>query len=75
MDKIFILNPSHIDLLQLNSAIQERIIKAKAITNFILANNTCTNLYDLVWAVDTYLDEINCLQERLDKISDLVIKN
>lgn len=74
MDKIFILNPSQIDTSKLHNAVHERITKAKAITNFILAYDDCIvkpTLYDLIWAVDSYLAELDCLNERTSYLFEL----
>lgn len=73
MDNIFILNPSADDL-DIKDAIDERLSKAQAIISCFMANNTSdmelprNKIFDTIWAVDDYLNEIeylnNCLSER-----------
>ena len=70
MDDVFILNPAA-DQLDITDAINERLQKAKAITQCLLASHNVELelsrlcVYDLVWAVDDYLSEISFLQGRI----------
>ncbi len=71
MDNTFILNTS-IDSLGIKDAIHERLTKAQAITSCLLAN--CGEeaelpymcIYGVIWAVDSYLEELDCLFAKLD---------
>jgi hypothetical protein len=73
MDNTFIFNPS-IGSLGIKDSIYERLTKAQAITSCLLANNdgeaelpyTC--IYGAIWAVDSYLEELDCLFTKLDNI-------
>jgi hypothetical protein len=70
MDNTFILN-TYIDSLDIKDAIYERLIKARSITSCLLtANdglvesaNKC--FYGAVLAIDDYLEEIECLENKL----------
>ena len=70
MDNIFILNPSVTDL-DLKDAIDESFLKIKAITVCLLATRDGINeldqetMYNLIWLVDDYLDEIDLLRNKL----------
>ncbi|MGD9153146.1 MAG: hypothetical protein PVG30_05785 [Gammaproteobacteria bacterium] len=72
MDSIFTLKP-FTTILELKDAIDERLIKAKAITGCLLAQD-----YDLhesnhaifngaIWTVDGLIEEIELLGDRLSK--------
>ncbi|MGD9153112.1 MAG: hypothetical protein PVG30_05610 [Gammaproteobacteria bacterium] len=76
MDDIFILKP-YATALELKDAIDERLIKAKAITGCLLSQD-----YDLhesnhaifngaVWAIEDYLDEIELMNGKLQKTDHL----
>ena len=73
MDSIFTLKP-FATVLELKDAIDERLIKAKAITGCLLSQD-----YDLhesnhaifngaVWAIDGFIEEIEFLGDRLSKV-------
>lgn len=70
MDNAFILNPS-ITALKLKNAIDERLLKAKAIAASLLsqdlANNRPSNssILGAIWAINDYLDEIEYLSDKL----------
>ena len=74
MDNIFTLRP-HITPSDLKDAIDERLIKAKAITSYLMADyfNTQkhveTLLYGAVLAIDGFIDEIEYLGDRLEKVN------
>lgn len=79
MDTLFFLSPTA-TLLDLQDGIDERIRKVKAILyclmfatenikNEELGNNSA---YYALWAIDNYIDEINCLGK---KIYDELINN
>ena len=73
MDNIFILNPS-ITILNLKDAIDERLIKARAIASCLLSQDnghhepSYNALHGAIWAIDDYLDEIEHLENKLNKI-------
>lgn len=71
MDRTFILNKA-IRAPIVHNAIYERISKAKAITSLLLASDSLVQatIYDLVWAIDSYLEELSSLQERLTILED-----
>jgi len=70
MDNVFILNPS-ITVLSLKDAIDERLLKAKAIAACLLsqdyANHKPSNssILGAIWAINDYLDEIENLKDKL----------
>lgn len=70
MDSIFILNP-FATALNLKDAIDERLIKARAIANCLLSQDdnhyepSKGALHGAVWAIDDYLDEVEHLENRL----------
>ncbi len=70
MDNTFILNPS-VTNLDLQDAIDERLTKIEAVTNCLMATRDSfaepshKTIYDLIWLVDDYLDEIRLLQKKL----------
>jgi len=69
MDNIFSLKPS-ITPLEIKDAIDERLIKARAIANCLLAQDYSYNepsssaIHGAVWAIDDYLREIECLEDK-----------
>lgn len=70
MEKIFILNPA-LDKHQLTEAIHQTTIQAHAITSCLLALSDGPKilsdelLHGCLWAIDSLLDELTCLHERL----------
>ncbi|MGD9153691.1 MAG: hypothetical protein PVG30_08605 [Gammaproteobacteria bacterium] len=73
MDDIFALKP-FVTALELKDAIDERLIKAKAITGCLLSQD-----YDLhesnhaifngaIWVIESIIDEIEFLEDRLSKM-------
>lgn len=69
MNNIFQLKPLISDL-DIKDAIDERLIKMEAIVNCLLATrdsavefNTNT-LYEVIWAISDFFDEINLLQKQ-----------
>ena len=72
MDNIFILNPSAIEL-DLKDAIDERFLKIKAVTTGILATRDNVSeleqeiVYNLIWLIDDYLDEIDLMHRQLSR--------
>jgi len=75
MDNIFTLNPS-ITPLEVKDAIDERLIKARAIANCLLSQDNAYHepsysaLHGAIWAIDDYLDEIEQLGNRLNKMKN-----
>lgn len=72
MDNTFILNPS-VNTMDIKDAIDERLTKAQAITSCLLANNggsselPYSEIYAVVWAVDSLLEELQQLLEKLQR--------
>jgi hypothetical protein len=75
MENVFILNPS-LKLLDLKNAINNRLVKVQSIITLLLAasqenefiiNDRTINI--ALWAAEGYLDEIECLHEKLDIIT------
>ncbi len=72
MDNTFILNPS-ITAMDIKDAIDERLTKAQAITSCLLANNggeselPHSQVYAVVWMIDTLLEELERLFVKLNK--------
>ena len=70
MDNTFILNPS-IDDLDLQDAIDERLTKIEAVINCLMATSDSfaepghKTIYNLIWLVDDYIDEIHLLWQKL----------
>jgi len=75
MDSIFILNPS-ITALNLRDAIDERLIKARAIASCLLSQDynhyepSKGALHGAVWAIDDYLDEIEYLEGKARNVEN-----
>lgn len=75
MDNIFILNPS-VTTLNLKNAIDERLLKAKAIAACLLSQDYAhhkpnnSSILGAIWAIDEYLDEIEYLGNRLNKMKN-----
>jgi len=75
MDNTFILNPS-IDSLGIKDAIHERLTKARSIVSCLMAGNDRIAelhnrfIYGTFWTVDGLLNELEQLQERLEKINE-----
>lgn len=71
MDNIFILKPS-IVTLEIKAAINERLMKARAIASCLLSQDySCHEpsnnaLHGAVWAIDDYLNEIEELENQLN---------
>lgn len=72
MEKYFILNPQ-INLSNIQDAVDERLDKIKGILNcliFALEFTQCDqqldnhSAYHALWAIDGYLEEINCLRQK-----------
>jgi len=67
MDNTFILNPL-VSGLDLKDAIDERLTKIDAITNCLMATRdgfiepSRETIYNLIWLVDDYVDEIRLLR-------------
>ena len=78
MDNIFVLSPL-VTNLNLKDAIDERLIKAQAITSCLLTqDHNCnepdnSSLYGAIWVVDDYLSEIVRLLDCLSKASRIKI--
>lgn len=75
MENTFILNPS-LTSLEIVDGINERIMKARALTSFLLGSNiagdtTFKSVHEFIWALDGYLEEIDSLFVQLDKISNI----
>jgi len=73
MGNYFILN-SCLTKLDLIDAINERIMKSKSMTSYLLScdfsgDDNAKSIYGIVWALDGYLEELDCLFGRLDKIN------
>ncbi len=77
MDNLFTLNPTA-EILDIKDGIDERINKAKGILNCLMfaiehitsnkeLNNNST--YHALWAVDGFIDEINCLEKKIYNIA------
>lgn len=70
MDNTLILNPS-VTALNLRDAIDERLIKAKAIATCLLSQDqnhyelNLTPLHGALWAINDYLDEIEYFEEKI----------
>lgn len=72
MEKYFILNPQ-INLSNIQDAIDERLDKIKGILNCLIFALEFTqsdqqldnySAYHALWAIDGYLEEINCLRQK-----------
>lgn len=72
MEKIFILNPA-INNLVIQDAVEERINKMKGVLNCLIFSLEftqedqeldSTSAYHALWAIDGFLDEINCLRQK-----------
>jgi hypothetical protein len=67
MDSTFILNPL-VSGLDLKDAIDERLTKIEAVTNCLMATRdgyiepSRETIYNLIWLVDDYVDEIRLLR-------------
>jgi len=73
MGNYFILN-SCLTKLDLIDAINERLMKSKSMTSYLLScdfsgGGDAKSIYGIVWALDGYLEELDCLFDRLDKIN------
>jgi len=70
MDNTFILNLS-ITSLEIKDAIDERLIKARAIASCLLSQDNGYHelkynaFHGAVWAIDDYLDEIEYLEGKV----------
>lgn len=75
MDNIFTLKLS-VTTLELKDAIDERLIKARAIASCLLSQDNGYHalkynaLHGAVWAIDDYLEEIEYLENWLSKVKN-----
>lgn len=75
MEKIFNINLA-LNVSELTEAIHQKTTQARAITSCLLATSDgparlCNELlYGCLWAIDSLLDELNCLHERLCEVCD-----
>jgi len=75
MESTFILNPK-LTSLEIADGINERIDKAKAITSFLLGSDIAgdtsfKSVHGFIWVLDGCLEELNCLFEQLDRITNI----
>jgi len=75
MENTFILNPE-LTSLEIVDGIIERLMKAKALTSFLLANDIAgdtsfKSIHGFIWVLDGYLEELDCLFGQLDKITNI----
>ena len=67
----FYISQLHQNTLSLKDAIDERLIKARAIVNCLLSQDNGYHalkynaLHGAVWAIDDYLDEIEYLEGKI----------
>lgn len=76
MEKPFIINPT-LNIIDIKNAIDERVSKIKGVLNclmfateFIQGDDELDNnsVYHTLWVIDGFLDEINCLQQKFEKM-------
>ena len=75
MKNTFILNPE-LNNLEIVDGINERIMKAKAITSFLLGmdipgDTSFKSVHGFIWVLDSCLDELDVLFLQLDKITNI----
>lgn len=75
MENTFILNPA-LTSLEIVDGINERIMKAKALTSFLLGSDIAgdtsfKSVHGFIWVLDSCLEELECLFGQLDKITNI----
>jgi len=74
MDSIFIIKPS-ITVSELKEAIDNRLIKARAISSCLLSQDrgyhepSNSSLHGAIWAIDDYLCEIEYLEGKARNVA------
>ncbi len=69
MESAFILNTA-LNNLEIVDAINERLMKSKSLTSFLLAcdlpgDASFRSVYGFIWILDGYLEELECLFSKL----------